>query len=93
MIPDYNDTYYNDSKYRLELTFNGIIAAAAPPDLFVKQGLFEKKYKLPGEYLRMDLVDSIKIKDLSKFIEITFYHRDTICNPTNPLKVIVNKKK
>lgn len=83
--------YYDDHRYRLETTFKGILAAAALPDLFVKDGLVERRYRLNGEYLAKDEVDSIELNEDGEMVTITFFHSaDTSYGLTNPLRVNVN---
>lgn len=84
-----DDIQYSDSQYRLQRTYKGFLAPAAPPDLFVKYALFEHREKpLPVEYLGD--TDSIRIETLEdNKIEIRFYHRRQFTDSENPVRVIV----
>lgn len=86
------DTQYSDSRYRLQYTYRGFLAAAAPPDLFVKRGLFEYKEKpLPVEYFGHS--DSIRIEPLTENkIEIRFFHHRQFTGKESPVRVVVKIK-
>ena len=87
-----HDLYYNDQRYRVERTFSGLMAPPHFPSLFIKNGLFERKYKMNykeryGRTLEKNEIDSIKIKKFeSNSIKVIFYHHsDTIFKRPNPL--------
>lgn len=70
------NVFYNDSNYRLEETFNGIIAHQQLPKLFVKKGLFERKYLeekgSPWVVLNKDDSKSIEIEKKEDYFEVSF---------------------
>jgi len=91
--------YYNDDTYRLENTDRFIMAHASIPDLFVKKGLFEKKYVLENSYpvyqLSVNQIKSTTIKELPGHqLRITFTHTaDTSNGIKNPLIIDVDLNK
>ena len=51
VVDDYQkQLFYDSSKYRVEQTNRGLMSPASLPNLFVKKGLFEKRYSLHSEY-------------------------------------------
>jgi hypothetical protein len=84
--------FYNDNTYRLEQTFKGILAPASLPDLFIKQGLIERKYELRGEYINEDEIKKIEIKNYdNKILSVIFYYSaDTVYGLKNP--IVINVK-
>jgi hypothetical protein len=92
------DLYYNDAKYRLENTQQIMMAHPSLPDLFVKKGLFEKKYilnsKLEPFILDISQIKKATINELTEHsISITFSHsakEDSASGLKNPLIVHVD---
>lgn len=91
--------YYNDNKYRLENTQRLIMSHSSLPDLFVKNGLFEKKYILNDKYepyiLHISKIKGATVNELGvDKVRITFTHSaDTINGLKNPLIVDVDLNK
>jgi hypothetical protein len=91
--------YYNDNKFRLENTDRFIMAHPCLPDLFVKEGLFEKQYKLnriyPPYILSISQIKKVYITEVDeRKVRITFTHSaDTINGFKNPLIVDVDLNK
>ena len=70
------NNYFSNSQYRIERFFN--MGPYKPPKLFVKSGLFEKRYDLifqnePIEPFFKKEVDSIKIIKAINNYQVTFY--------------------
>jgi hypothetical protein len=79
---DYKPQLFFDSeKYRLEETGRSLMSPAILPNLFIKNGLFEREYLIDknyGIFISFHKLDSVKIFELQKdSVEIVFYHRDT----------------
>lgn len=88
-IGEQNDIKYSDNKYRLQHTYKGFIAPAAPPDLYVKHGLFEYKEK-PLEVEYLGDCDSIRINEITdREIKITFYHGEHFTDEKNPIELYI----
>lgn len=73
------ELYYTDDKYRLENTDRFIMAHPSLPALFVKEGLFEKRYNIDtirSPYrLSIDNIKKIVVKELTgSRLAITFMH-------------------
>jgi hypothetical protein len=91
--------YYNDDTYRLENTDRFIMAHASVPDLFVKKGLFERKYSLenlyPAYLLVVNQIKSTAVQELpDHHLKITFTHTaDTSKGIKNPLIIDVDLNK
>ena len=86
LIPENNrNVYLDNDKYRLELVARGFLAPAKFPDLFVKHGIFEKRYITHEEYLRKEYLDSAKIIEKGSFYEIKLFHNDTTNSRVSPI--------
>lgn len=90
--------YYTDKNYRLEkpITFINKICL---PDLFIKDGLLERKYKLEhgltSDCLSKGEITAVSIvKKDSKTIEISFFHHNDTARAylPNPVVRIVHLK-
>ena len=69
--------YYNNKKYRIENTFNGIISMYRLPNLFVKNGIIEKRYNLKyteneGEVFFKEDINDIKITTTDEGYKVVF---------------------
>jgi hypothetical protein len=91
--------YYDNNKFRLENTDRFIMGHPCLPDLFVKEGLFEKKYKLnrmyPPYILSISQIKKVHITEVGeRKVRITFTHSaDTIKGFKNPLIVDIDLNK
>jgi hypothetical protein len=92
VVADYDDQlYYNDSKYRLEETSRGIMRSCGLPSLFVKNGIFEKKYELNktdgwGICFVKKEVKSVVITELTHdSVSVIIYHTKEDSTISNPL--------
>ena len=105
VVGDYqNQLFYDSSKYRLEDANRGFMAPYQLPKLFVKNGLFEKRYTIDGSSdnpsklssakvrISKDKIIKIEVKEYSKDkVSILFYHsEDTNSIKKNPLEFIVD---
>jgi hypothetical protein len=94
VLADYKaDLIYKDSKFRLERT-GWFMAPCRLPELFVKKGLLEQKYKYTTNYClgRRD-IDSVKIIEGSNdSIRVVFYHHSDWKNLPNPIEVTAISK-
>ena len=82
ILYDYNSQlFYDSDRYRIENSFKGILAPASLPELFIKKGIFEKKFLLKGSYIPKDKITEIKILELANdSVEVKFFHTDTLRN-------------
>lgn len=71
-----NRVFYDDSNYRIEDTFNGILAHQQLPKLFVKKNLLERKYieeeGSPWKSLNKANYKSVEIKRKEGYFEVSF---------------------
>jgi hypothetical protein len=67
---------YDDNNYRVEQSLKGLIAPKTCPELYVKNGLIEKKYKSNNEFLVYGQIDSVKIHSFNDSLELVFCYRD-----------------
>ena len=83
--------YFRSSKYRIENTFKGIMAKATIPDLIKTNFIFEKRYKINGDYIPKSSLDSLKIIELSNdTVVVVFYQKDVTEHDTqNPIAIKV----
>lgn len=75
--------YYSNSNYRLENTFNGIIAPYQLPKLFVKNGLIENRYDLNFKENEWEIffksdIDSVDINRRKNNYEVIFYLKENL---------------
>jgi len=101
LVGDINSNYrgnlfYNDKHFRLENTDRFLMAHPVLPDLFIKNGFFEKRVILKNDYpvylLNVYQIKSTSILMLSQQkIQITFWHTaDTISGIKNPIIINVD---
>jgi hypothetical protein len=88
--------FYTDTKYRLEDNRRGINEPGSFPDLYVKDGIFERIIRLDSGYpcLLKKEIDAITVQELSRdSISVTVHHHsDPSRNLANPLLLHVSKK-
>jgi hypothetical protein len=93
--------YYNDNKYRLEYSSHFISKFVSLPNLFIKNGFFERrivlgdKYTPPGFDLYVGTIKNVTIKkQTEQQISITFtYAADTAIVKKNTLTIEVDLNK